>query len=311
MKNKKINSEIESSLIYLIFKEKYLLIFILALSISFTILFNHKQSSKMQEINTSVFVELPTSGHELFYLTNSLLGPSVNDSTNDGFKYYRNKLSYDLISIENLINFLNLEKNLKYLKIFNKNNLDARSYLAGKFEAEIDSKFDADFLVTFFLTHPVDFDVTNFLKDYIQYISFKTKSEFINSKLKLSNEILEILNRKYEIKKEIENNSKNKNQSEKDLKILNLVDKYNNNYYSVSEIFSDLSLEDISLQIKLVNEINNKISKITFEPNFRFETELYHDQNNLIRNLLLSIIVGFVIFFSLLTFKQVFKKFLI
>lgn len=309
---KKINGEAESSLIYLILKEKYLLIFILTISISLTLILNYKQSSKLKEINTRVFIELPTNGHELFLITNDLLGPNVNNYANDGFKYYRNKFFYDLISIDSLINFLNKEKNSKYLETFNKYNLDPRLYLARRVKTETDSKFDSNFVITFLITHPVNFDISNFLKDYINDISYITKSNFIDAKLEISNNILEILKKKYEIKKKIENNSKNNNQIEKDIKILNLVDINNDNLNNVfSPFFSDISLDRISMQIELVSNIADKISKITFEPNFRFESEIYSKKKSILRDLVLSILISFVIFFSILTFKQFFKKFLV
>ena len=77
MKIKK-NSDKEVSLFDVIAKEKYLLVFILIVSILFTVSLHYKESSKFQEIITKVFLEPPNVNNELFYLSSVRSGYTAN-----------------------------------------------------------------------------------------------------------------------------------------------------------------------------------------------------------------------------------------
>jgi hypothetical protein len=315
MKLKNKNSDKEFSLLNVIAKEKYLLAFVLIVSILFTVTLHYKESSKFQEISTKAFIELPNSSNELFLLSNELTNSYGNKSFNNDFKYFKNKFSYKLSSLDNLLDFLSQEKNLKHLKNFSKNNLNPDQFLKINYTVSKDPEFDADFLITILMIHPKDFDAKFFLNDYFKFVNSETMSEFINSKLKLSYNILEILYKKEEIRKDIENNKMKKLEIETldDNEILNLFNLYKGvlSKSDVSLFSLDASLDEINMHISLVKKLTDSIRKISFEPNFEIQSDLYLRQNYLIRNLALSFLISFVIFFSIISFKQVFKKLLI
>jgi hypothetical protein len=320
MKIKKKNSNKDFFLFDVVIKEKYLLLFILIVSITFTLSSHFKKSLKLQEINSKAFIEFPNSNDEFFYLTNTLASFAPNNLTSTDYIYIKNKFSYDLSSLDNLLDFLSLEKNLKYLENFNKNNLNVESYLKENFKLSKDTEFNRDFLIIISMKHPINFDGKLFLNDYIKYVTSKSKSEIITSKLKLSDNILDLLNKKNIIQKEWEKNSylnyKELLDPDKD-KIISLeLHQIFRNYFMTENnnstlFFSQTGSDFIVSQINLVKELTDKIKKISFEPKFEIQTDkTVYVQNYLIRNLVLNIIISFIIFFSIISFKQIFKKFL-
>ena len=52
------------------------------------------------------------------------------------------------------------------------------------------------------------------------------------------------------------------------------------------------------------------MANLTVEPFFEINTNLYIEKNNIKKNLVISLLLSFIVFFSILIFKQFYKNIL-
>ena len=62
--------------------------------------------------------------------------------------------------------------------------------------------------------------------------------------------------------------------------------------------------------MQTTEKTKKKITNFTLEPSFEISSNLYIEKNNIKKNLVISLLLGFIVFFSILIFKQFYKNIL-
>jgi hypothetical protein len=284
MNNKNTNNTTEISLLKSIIEEKYLLVIILIIFSLLSIYLGFEEQKKLKETNTQAIVRAPYK--DFFLIAEPLLNSEhFNDNINqdtlkkeillssiDKFNF---DLSLNLSSVSNLNYFLNQKINSEYLQGLIKNGIKVEEYFKGEnFKImNIPNDNSGRFGFVLLIKHPLDFNAKDFLKDYIDFTFKKTVNEYIRSKLSLAESIILNLQKNIKIKK----NSSNSELLEK---------------------------------IIIVEEKKKEIANLTVEPFFEINTNLYIEKNNIKKNLVISLLLSFIVFFSILIFKQFYKNIL-
>lgn len=320
MKKKNLNNSESITFLKDLYAQKYLFLIILVLFTLSTIIF-YNFNNKIKKAKTQVTISYPSM--DMFIAIDSLHESIFSLSQNkdieglgvQNFSY--KKFNYDFTSAlanqNNLINYLNKQTNADYLKIFNEQSLDPKSYFIGKnFEVtkhpkDLRNNFSDlrnNFSFILSLNHPLNFNAKEFLKGYVNYHKEKTLSQYIkNSEKKISN-----LATSFSFFKNFQ--SLIHSQELQNTNCLLEVDECLESQKKYLEYFDSRDQITDMIKNKLVKGVKQFSNNFSYEPILEINTQNVNYSNRLITNLIVSSLLSFILFFAIILFKEFFKDLL-
>ena len=314
------------SVLKLIFKEIYLLVVILIVAISIAFFISKNQTPKIKETYSKAILFLPpielfSTYHNILFDKNFTSGKDMNSALSQ--KRYNINFISTLVSLKNLNNFLDLETSINYSKFFKQIDLDVKNYFNQNNFEIVSSPLDKDkqFIFILSIKHPLGLEKSDFIQNYIKF----TKNNLLNEQIELSKASINSislylqhnlqLNKKINIQlnKKININDENSKNSRRFKVLKLLVDEFYNENEGVSDTLNylvRLEDEEINKKILFLNGVKEKINQIDYNPIQEIRTIPYIEINFIYRNIILSIIISFVSFFSILIFKELYKDYL-
>lgn len=312
----------------LLFSEIQLLILILFAAISIAVYISKSQVPMIKETYTKATVSLPPLeifassqiSHNIYFdkifVSNKGLDSKV---MKEEFKV---DLILNLMSFKNLKNFLNIETSSIYIKFFEQNGLDIENYFEQSFEiipypieiisSPIDKKRQFIFIVS--MRHPLGLDELGFLQNYIEFTNDNLLEEHIANSASTINGIIEQLQKNFDKNKIL--NSLNEINEDNKIKLFKILSDefFNNTENNITEdkILDFLTVEDNQLIIKKIEYLDymKKKTLITdYELILEIKTIPYFEINLIYRNIAVSFLISFIVFFSIIIFKQTYKDF--
>lgn len=307
----------------LLLSEIQLLILILFAAISLAVYISKTQVPMIKETNTKATISLPpleifaihNISHNIYFEKKVVSNEELNENyMKEKFKI---NLFSNLMSSKNLKNFLDIETNSIYIKFFEQNGLDIKNYFdQNKFEiisSPIDKRRKFIFIIS--MRHPLGLNELDFLQNYIEFTKDNLLEEQIVNSVNRVDRIRELLQNNFDKNKNL--NSLNKNNEDNRIKLFKiLLDEFtNNNENNISndQILDYLTAADNKLiidKIEFLDSMKNQILITDYDPILEIKTIPYFEINLIYRNIAVSILISFIVFFSIIFFKQAYKDFL-
>ena len=307
----------------LLLSEIQLLILILFAAISLAVYISKTQVPMIKETNTKATISLPpleifaihNISHNIYFEKKVVSNEELNENyMKEKFKI---NLFSNLMSSKNLKNFLDIETNSIYIKFFEQNGLDIKNYFdQNKFEiisSPIDKRRKFIFIIS--MRHPLGLNELDFLQNYIEFTKDNLLEEHIVNSVNKLDRIRELLQNNFDKNKNL--NSLNKNNEDNRIKLFKiLLDEFtNNNENNISndQILDYLTAADNKLitdKIEFLDSMKNQILITDYDPILEIKTIPYFEINLIYRNIAVSILISFIVFFSIIFFKQAYKDFL-
>ena len=323
-------SLVRNNFFKLIIGEIYLLVSIIIIAVSISIYISIKQSSKIKEFNSKATIILPST--ELFFIAqiaqdssylsgSSLLLDVGAEALRERFNI---KFTSNLMSLSNLQNFLDLEDSSDYDQLFKKKNLNMKNYFRQNKITIAASPIDKNrkFVFILNLKHPLGLEGESLLKSYINYTKDNILNDYVKLRLDAANRVITSLKNNLEINKKYKSMDEYAEDNAAEFYRIFLEQSLNKKDLSTSEamLFNYLqsnnnllsNLSDISINKKIeILEFNKKnIGYFDYEPVLELTTVQYFENNQIHRNVVVVILISFVIFFSVIFFKQIYKDYL-
>lgn len=306
----------------LLLSEIQLLILILFAAISLAVYISKTQVPMIKETNTKATISLPPL--EIFAIHNishniyfeKIVVSNRELDANYMQEKFKINLFSNLMSSKNLKNFLDIETNSIYIKFFEQNGLDIKNYFdQNKFEI-ISSPIDKGrkFIFIISMRHPLGLNELDFLQNYIEFTKDNLLEEHIVNSVNKLDRIRELLQNNFDKNKNL--NSLNKNNEDNRIKLFKiLLDEFTNNENNISndKILDYLTAADNKLiidKIEFLDSMKNQILITDYDPILEIKTIPYFEINLIYRNIAVSILISFIVFFSIIFFKQAYKDFL-
>ncbi len=306
----------------LLLSEIQLLILILFAAISLAVYISKTQVPMIKETNTKATISLPpleifaihNISHNIYFEKIVVSNRELDANTMQ--EKFKINLFSNLMSSKNLKNFLDIETNSIYIKFFEQNGLDIKNYFdQNKFEI-ISSPIDKGrkFIFIISMRHPLGLNELDFLQNYIEFTKDNLLEEHIVNSVNKLDRIRELLQNNFDKNKNL--NSLNKNNEDNRIKLFKiLLDEFTNNENNISndKILDYLTAADNKLiidKIEFLDSMKNQILITDYDPILEIKTIPYFEINLIYRNIAVSILISFIVFFSIIFFKQAYKDFL-
>ena len=326
----KSEKNLHNNFFKLILREINLLVLILILTFSVTIIFTIIQNNKIKETYSKATLIFPATekfsiaqiAQDNFYVKDNSIffsvAPVLVFSPETLRERFNVNFTSNLISIKNFQNFLDLEASSNYAQSLKQKKIDIEDYFDENNLEISNSPVDQrrKFVFVFSLKHPLDFDGIDFLKNYIEFTKNNILNDYIKLRLESINSVILLLKNNLEINQKIKLGDKFNNDIRIEFFKLFLDQIYTNNdeINDSREVLFDylVNLDDISIikKIEILEFIKKNVSNFEYEPISEISTEEYFEINLILRSILLGTLVSFVIFFSVIFFKQIYKNFL-
>lgn len=314
---------INNSFLKSAFREIHLLIIILLVAFSLSFYISKKQTPMIKETYSKATISLP----QIEMFSNYHISYNIFSNNELDPRLLRQRFNIDfttsLISSNNLEKFLDLETNYNYIQFFKQKGMDIKNYFnQNNFEisaSPIDKGRQFIFIIS--MKHPVGLNDFSFLQNYIEFTKNIILNEYIKESLVSINRLILLLQNNLDKSKNY--NASNENDVDNRIKLFKLLvdefindevdDTNTNNLNSKSRIldyFTGLENKSIIGKIDFLNTMKKDISNIDYDPIIEIRTIEYYERNLFYRNFVLSILISFVVFFSIIIFKQAYKEFL-
>jgi hypothetical protein len=310
MKKKKLDNSESINFLKNLYAQKYLFLIILALFTLSSVFFTNN-NQKIKEANTQVTINYPNM--EMFMPIDAIPERlfSVSQYKDIAIKNYSyKKFNFDfssaLTSQNNLINYLNKQINADYLKIFNEYSINPKFYFIGENFEVIQHPRDLRNNFSFILSmnHPLNFNAEEFLKDYVYYYKEKILSQYTKN----AEDIISNLVTSFSFYKDVQSHLNSP--KIQDSNCLLEVEGCLENQKKIIEYFDRKDQIAETLRNNLLKGVKQFSNNFSYEPILEIKTENISNSNNLIKNLIISSLLSFVLFFTIILFKEFFRDLL-
>ena len=162
------------------------------------------------------------------------------------------------------------------------------------------------------MKHPLDLDGEDFLKSYIEFTKNNILNDYVNLRVDAVNRVILLLKNNLEITQKLD--SMDKYAEDNRIKFFQLfLDQIYNTENEIGDkdilfnYLANLDQKSVTKKIEILEFIKKDISYFDYEPILEINTEQYLEKNFLYRNVVLSTLISFVVFFSIIFFKQIYR----